>query len=556
MCTWTNQLRFLNFSTGGKRMKKIAISLLALTLGLVLAVPAMAGPGTVEVTVPGDISLRMGAQVRMVPTAELDKDFGLSDDLPGTLEPRAAAAMGGLGLGLLGNSTRSHLTETAGAVKDSYVRTEDRLFFNFAKGKDWDVYMMLEVDEPLSRSSADRTDFGAGKQSQQFGIERLQASFNIPGLSSRLKAGWDARGIDIGYGGFVYGDDDPGIGLVGGANGFKWEAWWIKKDEKEAAYGSSANNATGLTDPDKDADRTFYYAKLGHDFDSTYLEAFGFFHQNHITGRKVDHYIAGLQGKGTYGIVMPTFEFAYATGDWEHGTSRADSLDIESFALYGDVALDLHEMVDMKKFEVHVGGYYVQGDDDATDDDLEGFAPVVGINRFTPRFGSDGAGIVYDGNPILGQILYSSFPAYYGHHAGAGINGGGNFDNPGFVMVGGGLKAGWDKYTYITNVMAMWFDETAAIEYDYGVILGVENAKIDDSMGIEWNNEIRYKLFDSVTLKGAASFLFPGDGVKDITQALDAYARAPEDAEDIHFADGNSSDNVQMRFAAEIVWFF
>ena len=43
---------------------------------------------------------------------------------------------------------------------------------------------------------------------------------------------------------------------------------------------------------------------------------------------------------------------------------------------------------------------------------------------------------------------------------------------------------------------------------------------------------------------------------KDITQALDAYARAPEDAEEIHFADGNSSDNVQMRFAAEIVWFF
>ena len=46
-------------------MKKIAISLLALTLGVLLAVPAVAGPGTVEVTVPGDISLRMGASVRI-----------------------------------------------------------------------------------------------------------------------------------------------------------------------------------------------------------------------------------------------------------------------------------------------------------------------------------------------------------------------------------------------------------------------------------------------------------------------------------------------------------
>jgi hypothetical protein len=101
----------------------------------------------------------------------------------------------------------------------------------------------------------------------------------------------------------------------------------------------------------------------------------------------------------------------------------------------------------------------------------------------------------------------------------------------------------------------MWFDDSAPIEYDYGVVLGVENTKIDDNMGIEWNNEFRYKLYDSVTLKGAASFLFPGDGVEDISKALDAYARAPEDA-DIHFADGKSSDDVQMRFAAEIVWFF
>jgi hypothetical protein len=533
-------------------MKKIAISLLALTLGVVLAVPAMAGPGTVEVTVPGDISLRMGAQVRFVPTAEIDKDFGLSDGLNSAQEKRAAGALGP-GMGLFGDSTRSHLTETAGAVKDSYVRTEDRLFFNFAKGKDWDVYMMLEIDEVFSRKSADRTDFFSGKQSQQFGIERLNASFNIPFLSSRLRGGWDARGVDIGYGGLVYGDDDPGIGLVGGANGFKWEAWWIKKDEKESAYADDLGNAIGKTDPGKDADRAFYYAKLGHDFDSTYLEGFYIFNRNHLTGKEVDHHVMGLQGKGTYGIVMPTFEFAYATGDWESGT---EDLDIDSWAAYGDVAFDLHEMVDIKKFEVHVGGYYVQGDDDPRDDDLEGFAPVVGISRFTPRFGSDGAGIVYDGNPLLGQILYSSFPAYYGRRSGAGIDGGGNFDNPGLVMVGGGLKAGWDKCTYITNVMAMWYDDSAPIEYDYGVILGVENTKIDDNMGIEWNNEFRYKLYDSVTLKGAASFLFPGSGVEDITQALDAYARAPEDAEEIHFADGKSSDDVQMRFAAEIVWFF
>lgn len=531
------------------KARSFAVLVVTLIFSLCLYGTALAGPGSVEVTTVGDITIKMGAQVRFVPTAEMDKDFGLSDHLSAAEEKRAAAGMGTLlGLGLVGDSTRSHLTETAGAVKDSYVRTEDRLFFNFSHGEDWDVYMMLEIDEPLSRQSADRTDFAMGKQSQQFGVERLEASFNVPFLSSRLKGGWDARGIDIGFGGFVYGDDDPGIGLVGGANGFKWEAWWIKKDEKEAAYGSGEYNALGKTDPGKDADRTFYYGKLGYDLDSTYLEAFYFFHQNNLPGLELDHHIAGLQGKGTYGIVMPTFEFAYATGDWEKGS---EDLDIDSFALYGDVAFDLHEMVGMKKFEVHAGGYYVQGDDDPDDDDLEGFAPVVGINRFTPRFGSDGAGIAYDGNPVLGQILYSAFPAYYGRRSGAGINGGGNFDNPGWVMVGGGLKAGWDKWTYITNVMAMWFDDSAPIETDYRDVLGIANTDIDDFMGVEWNNELRYKLYDSVTLKGAASFLFPGDGVEDITQALNAYARGFND-----FDQGESSDDVQMRFAVEFVWFF
>jgi hypothetical protein len=69
-------------------------------------------------------------------------------------------------------------------------------------------------------------------------------------------------------------------------------------------------------------------------------------------------------------------------------------------------------------------------------------------------------------------------------------------------------------------------------------------------MGIEWNNELAYKLYDKVTLKLGVTFLFPGSGAEDITKALDAYAR------EVDFAQGNSSDDVSQRYAAEIVWFF
>jgi hypothetical protein len=557
---WTNQAIFLNFLTGGKTMKKIAISLLALTLGVLLAVPAMAGPGSVEVTVPGDISLRMGAQVRMIPTSEIDRDFGLSDNLTGAQEARAA---GGLRhQAVLSNSTRSHLTERAGAVKDSYIGTEDRLFFNFAKDKDWDVYMMLEVDTVLNSSAADRTDFALGRQSQQFGIERLNASFNIPCLSSRLRAGWDARGTDIAFGGMVYADDDPGIGLTGGAEGWQWSAWYIKKKELEGAYGLGSPNATGATHQAKDQDRTLMYGKLGREIDSTYLEGFLIYNGNHYAGPQVDQYVAALQGKGTYGIFKPMLEVAYAFGNYDahpgrtailpdgsvHDTSDAD---IKSWAAFGDVALDLSENVGIKKFEPHIGGYYLQGDDDPLDDDLEGFAPVTGISRFSPRFGTEQS-ISHDGNPLLGQIEYSMFPAYYGTtwYQGGGITGTSDLDNPGFVMVGGGLNVAEGNWSYKGNVMAMWFNEASAVEAYYTYALGLADVTVDEYMGTEWNNELSYKPYKAVTLKLGVTFLFPGDGAEDITQALDAYAR------EVPFAQGDSSNDISQRYAAEIIWFF
>jgi hypothetical protein len=308
------------------------------------------------------------------------------------------------------------------------------------------------------------------------------------------------------------------------------------------------------------------YGKLGCEIDSTYLEGFLIYNRNHFLGPKVDQYVAAFQGKGTYGIIKPMFEVAYAFGDFESpgrtvmadidGDGTAEELDtsdadIGAWGFFADVAFDLSENVGIKKFEPHIGGYYLQGDDDPYDDDLEGFAPVTGISRFSPRFGTEQA-ISHDGNPLLGQIEYSMFPAYYGTtwYRGAGITGTNDLDNPGFVMVGGGLQAAWDNWSYKGNVMAMWFNEEKAVEAYYREALGVSDVKIDDYMGIEWNNELSYKLYKAVTLKAGVTFLFPGDGAEDITQALDAYAR------EVEFAQGNSSDDVSQRYAMEIVWFF
>ncbi len=490
---------------------------------------ATAGPGKVEVQTAGDITIRMGAQVRIIPTAEIDRDFGLSGQLNHAEEVKAAKKMPFN----FGPSTRTHFNESGGAIKDSHIRGENRLFFNFAHGSDWDVYMALESDTVLDRRAADRTDFIRGHQSQQFGIERLLATFKVPGMNARIKAGWDAQGVDIPFGGLVYGQDDPGIGIMGTASGVKYEVTYIKSDEDEAGYGLAPTvNPIGYPSTGKDEDRTFFYAKAGYNFSGTYLEAFYLLDKNNLRGGEIDNNFVGLQGRCSHGIFKPSFEIAYSFGE-----DDKNDADISAFALFADLAIDLHEMVGMKKFEAHIGGYYIEGDDDPGDGDYDGFMPAGALHRFTPSFGSEQS-FSFDVNPVFGQPLYSMQPIGYG-----------KFENPGLIMFGGGLKFATGRWAYKGNVMAMWFAENTPVETYYSN-LGVSDVEIDDFMGIEWNNELSYKLYKSVTLKSGVSFLFPGAGGKDITRALTAYAKG------ISFKDADESDDIATRLALELLWFF
>jgi hypothetical protein len=256
----------------------------------------------------------------------------------------------------------------------------------------------------------------------------------------------------------------------------------------------------------------------------------------------------GINYKGHYGIFKPMAEIVYNSGEY---VSDGDAKDynIDAYAAFADLAIDLKDFIPAQQFEVHVGGYYVSGDHDKDDHRLTGFAPAVGITRFTPRYGTE-QGIAVDGNPILGQILYSMLPAYYGNIRGAGINGKAALDNPGFEMIGGGLNTKVFGVTYITHVMAMWFNDSTGVEAYYAGALPSVDGQIDEFMGVEWNNEVRYKIYKNVTLKGGAAFFFPGSGAKDITKALNAIGRG------VSYDDGKSSNDVSTRVAAELLWFF
>src|SRR3989304_8769491 len=123
---------------------------------------AFAGPGSVVIKTDGDITAKFGAQVRIIPTYEQNWDFGIKDKT---------------GNGLF----TVHLNE-AGEVSQGYIRSEDRLYFNFAKGDIWDVYFALEFDDVLSSRTVDRSNQTQG-DFNSFGLERLNASIKLPWIS-------------------------------------------------------------------------------------------------------------------------------------------------------------------------------------------------------------------------------------------------------------------------------------------------------------------------------------------------------------------------------------
>ncbi len=555
--------------------------LLVFVFSIVAAVSAYAGPGTVELMTKGDISMRLGAQVRFIPTWENDRDFGLSN-VNNDFFNGNADCLGFLGPSLFKKdstgrnkyraiSSRAHLTERGGSVKDDYIGTENRLFFNANRGDEWDFYMALEMDTVLSSTAVDRTDFVEGKQSQQFGIERLAVSAKIPSLYSRFWMGWDAKGVDIHTGGLVYGDDDPTIGLYGHKGKWKWDFGFIMKKEGEAGYfrGSSITNAIGEALKDFDADRWILRNNVAYKvFPNFTLEGFYVFEYNtyKVPGRIFRHFV-GLQGYGQFGIVKPVFEIAYDWGDADgyngsvksvydavHGTSyfvnSHNDFDITAYALYGDVAFDLSKQVGLKQFEPHIGFYYVGGDSDPLDGKFSGFMAVTGIDRFSPRFGTE-ASIAFDGNPVLGQILYSMIPAQIGMvgACGGAITGTGNLDNPGLVMLGGGLKAKPTSWiSYKGNVMFMWFQTVDGL--NVALQSKGQKANINRFIGLEWNNELAFKFYHNITVKAQGAVLFPGAGAKDITAALDAIDR------NVYPSQGTRCNDKSIRLALDLIWFF
>lgn len=516
------------------------------------------GPGSVAVTTKGDLLMSFGAQVRFVPTRESNWDFGMSDNV--------ASFLGG---NLNRRFFEMHVNES-GAVRDKYIRSEDRLYFNaMSKDRAWSFYAAIEYDRAIDTDTVDNR--GGTSATSNFGLERLNASVALP-FNMRLHAGWDVWGLDhYDGGGLVYADDNPGFWLDGSWNNDQvtWSIAYHKL--KNFAWQPTATDALKSKqffdmDTDRDVWAGWLKYKLTEDHSLKFFYIYDYIRNMPvrdflsaisggaagITGNpdpQIDSHHIGGYWTGKFGPVQAMLEGVYQFGSADKtGLSRygrSEDYDIKAYAFAGDISVDLKDFFGFT-VKPHAGFIYTSGDDDPTDDELNGYEGVANAQRFATAFGGENT-IIADNNFVLGTALYGFIPEFYGNGTPVPTGGLQNFqglgngrgDNPGMTMLSFGITFVPQKFLiYRTNANVFWWNEDF---YVRSWVNPAINTRVDSGyVGTEWDNEITLALNKHVFIKAQWALFFPGDVIKDVTKAIS----------------GTQSDDIASRIAAELIWNF
>ncbi len=271
-----------------------------------------------------------------------------------------------------------------------------------------------------------------------------------------------------------------------------------------------------------------------------------------------DVYYLGLASTGIVGPFRYFLEFAYQVGDVDldgkgmlmpDGTWE-DHFDVNAWAGMLFLATDLGYLYPkLGKFIVSFGGVYFSGDDDANDDDLEGYVGATEGSRFFPLTGfytiPVDCGLQ---NPVIGTPTYAWNPSGWG--VGPSVGGlagqpvdfyslGAHGDNPGLWALL--FTVDWyptPKWELKAQVKYMQWVETDPIETQLGKNkIGMFRAPyrvdlkefdynpkaahdIDEEIGWEVNTFVNYEIYKGVNIQGGFSILFPGDGIEDVNEVL------------------------------------
>ena len=523
----------------------------------------LVGPGSINISAIKDIHMSFGGQIRIVPTFENNYDFGMGDTAKGNFLPFLPAA------NQLGSAYFQNHANEAGGVNNSYIRSEDRLYFNaLPTNRAWSFYAALEFDRPLDTEVVDER--GGKKGGSNFGLERLHGTMTLPFLpyNMRLHAGWDIWGIDAFDGaGLVYADDNPGFWLTGDKGPIRFNVGYFKLGENNF-QNSITDLKTGNSSDSRD--RNLYAGYLDYKINAdNKVKLFYLYDQVRNVSTKD---LLGVLSGGTAGInksatsPSPRTDShhigAYYVGNfgpvelfgegvYQFGTAKGtglggsqENMDISAYALSGDVTVELKEYVGFS-LKPHIGITYTSGDGDGSDNKLNGYEGVNNAQRFSNRWGGENT-IAGDTNLVLGSMLYGYLPELYGNGtpvATGGLQntvgfGAGRGDNPGMTMLSYGITFTPKKsINFKTNANSFWWNED--IKVGSFKTAGTTTTVKSGYVGSEWDNELTVAMSKNTFIKGQASFFFPGEVIANTTTAL-----------------GATGDKMASRLAMEFIWSF
>ena len=455
-----------------------------------------------------------------------------------------------------------------GVVRDNYMSHMVYFPIDFVKAGQWRAHVLFSYKGSDYDQGADvnHKEYSNGVDYDRWRVERAYFEFKLNFLpfNAWLGVGHDIWTLDRRGGALVYLDDDPGIRFYGNYGKFMWDMKYIRKSEQ-----------TDVASLGVDSNRDVLALKLGYDFSEAFKpQVFFAWDRNGAMreGGTWDIYYIGANSIGKIGPVMYQAEFVYQGGNVDlqgKGIKQPDGdyeddFDVNAWAALLNLQVDIAQWVpSLNKFVIGLGGVYFSGDDDANDDDLEGFVGVTNASRFFKPW-EMGTLPVHGVNtqPVIGNTIYGWNPTGWG--VGPGIGGvigqplsaidianayadalkgkyvavgnlGAHGDNPG--LIAGVFTIDWvpaKKWAIKAMVKYLRWDDSDPIEaslleafQNAGICTSKADCKakhhkidIDEEIGWETDLMISYKIYPNVTIFGGISALFPGDGIDDINKAV------------------------------------
>jgi hypothetical protein len=447
------------------------------------------------------------------------------------------------------------------------------ILFTLSKGP-VSIHTNLELEAAIDENVADINHLN---------LERANLTWKT-GVIGDLVVGFDVHLFDP-EGGLVYQDEDPGIWLIGNAGIVSWNIGYHKRLERNT--GKPLGNLIGgfgtfqdgrVKDTDRDTD--ILEARVGFNLGAISISPFFLAHIRHtpgaagtnifscpgafsvdaagtpfcgatnISGLQVDGrlrgeiYYPGLvvtgklgplsftaEGVGMFGEVRelgPNFQAIY-------GTSQ---LDVESFAVYGELALDLTAQgLGITPF---VAIDWRRGDDNPTDATLKGYVPISDLSAALRKDGFKGQSISSLGPPILGAggedgwgfnttgrgigptigTILEGFGAdntFFNSRWGKG-------DNPGMMKATAGFLGKITPQVDMKAAVSYFrFDSVESIQAEALLNRIARGApatsfNISEDMGFEINANIGWSPVPAFRIQPFVSVFVPLDGAKDINR--------------------------------------